>query len=132
MMGEEANQRFLEWRRRNERLTYQIGEDIKTLVHYASIHEAFSPNAWGNLFICESGNHPKIFKLLMQKKITPETFCLLDHLMEFTKSWDAKLKNDPIWDEHKGRLRGYREFVVHSANLQSVKESVKKILCEAS
>lgn len=130
MVGEEANQRFLEWRKRNERMTYQFGEDIKTLVRYSSIHEQFTPNAWGKLFIAENSNHPKVLKLLMQKKITPETFCILDHIMDFTKHWDAKLQNDPIWDEMRGRIRGYRMFAVHAANLQNLKESVRKILCE--
>jgi hypothetical protein len=132
MMGEEANQRFLVWRKRNERLSYQFGEDIKTLIHYASIHEDFTPQSWVKLFVCDGKNHPKIFKLLLQKRITPETFCLLDYLTEFTNTWDSKLKTDPVWTEYRKTIRGYRPFVVHAANLQNIKESVKKILCEST
>lgn len=132
MLGEEANQRYLEWRRRTERLTYQFGEDIKTLVRYASIHEQFTPDAWGKLFIVENGNHPKILKLLLQKKISPETFCILDHITGFTKSWNSKLQNDPIWDEMSGRIRGYTAFAIGAANLQTLRESVKKILCDST
>jgi hypothetical protein len=132
MIGEEANQRYLEWRRRNERLTYQFGEDIKTLVRYSSLHEKFTPNAWSRLFIVENGNHPKILKLLMQKKITPETFCILDQMLSFTESWNLKMENDPIWQEMSGRIRGYRTFVSNAANIQSLKESIRKILCEST
>jgi hypothetical protein len=132
MIGEEANQRYLEWRKRNERLTYQFGEDIKTLIRYASLHHDFTPNAWGSMFMAEKGNHPKILKLMMQKKICPETFCLLDHMMNFTDRWNSKLQNDPVWDEMQGRVRGYRMFVINSANIQNLRESVKKILCEST
>lgn len=132
MIGEEASQRYLEWRKRNERLTYQFGEDVKTLIRYASLHEKFTPDAWSRLFVVENSNHPKILKLLMQKKITPETFCILDHMLSFTESWNSKMQNDPIWEEMAGRIRGYRTFVAHAANVQTLKESIRKILCEST
>ena len=132
MLGEEANQRFLEWRKRNERLTYLFGEDIKTLIKYASIHDNFTPDAWSKLFICENKNHPKILRLLMQKKISPETFCILDQMLEFTNSWQSSLSGDPVWDEMRGRVIGYGGFLKHTANLQTLKESVRKILCEST
>jgi hypothetical protein len=130
MLGEESNQRFLEWRKRTERLTYQFGEDIKTLVKYASIHEDFTPNTWSKLFVCENNNHPKIMKLLMQKKITPETFCVLDKLLSFTKNWNSQLTGDPVWEEMRGRMIGYGGFLEHTINIQTLKETVRKILCE--
>ena len=132
MLGEEANQRFLEWRKRTERLTYQFGEDIKTLVTYASIHEDFTPNAWSKLFVCENNNHPKIMKLLMQKKITPETFCVLDKMLSFTNNWNSSLTGDPVWEEMRGRTIGYRGFLEHTINIQTLKETVRKILCEST
>lgn len=132
MLGEEANQRYLEWRKRNERMTYQFGEDIKTIIKYASIHQDFTPNAWGEMFVAEgSGNHPKIFKLLLQKKIVAETFCALDNMLHFTKSWDTKMAGDPVWDEMKMKLKGYNSFVLHFSNMDILKETVRRILSES-
>jgi hypothetical protein len=113
-------------------LTYQFGEDIKTLVTYASIHEDFTPNAWSKLFVCENNNHPKIMKLLMQKKITPETFCVLDKMLSFTNKWNSSLTGDPVWEEMRGRTIGYRGFLEHTINIQTLKETVRKILCEST
>ena len=133
MLGEEANQRYLEWRKRNERLSYQFGEDVKTIIKYASIHENFTPSAWGNMFVVsEKGNHPRILKLLMQKKIAPESFCVLDGMLNFTKSWDSKLQGDPVWEEMKARLNGYKSFVLHFSNMDNLKESVRRILSESA
>lgn len=133
MLGEEANQRFLEWRKRNERLTYQFGEDIKTIIKYASIHEDFTPSAWGRMFVVEkSGTHPRILKLLMQKKIVPETFCALDNMLHFTKSWDDRMMGDPVWEEMKARLKGYGSFVLHFSNMDNLRETVRTILSEST
>ena len=109
-----------------------FGEDIKTLVTYASIHEDFTPNAWSKLFVCENNNHPKIMKLLMQKKITPETFCVLDKMLSFTNNWNSSLTGDPVWEEMRGRTIGYRGFLEHTINIQTLKETVRKILCEST
>jgi hypothetical protein len=103
-------------------LTGRTGEDIKTLVKYASIHEDFTPNTWSKLFVCENNNHPKIMKLLMQKKITPETFCVLDKLLSFTKNWNSQLTGDPVWEEMRGRMIGYRGFLEHTINIQTLKD----------
>lgn len=133
MLGEEANQRFLEWRKRNERLSYQFGEDVKTIIKYATIHEDFTPDAWGNMFIVqEKGNHPRILKLLMQRKICTETFCALDNMLNFTKSWDLKMQGDPVWEELKMRIKGYNSFVLHFSNMDGLRQTVRRILSESA
>jgi len=53
-------------------------------------------------------------------------------MLNFTKSWDSKLQGDPVWEEMKARLNGYKSFVLHFSNMDNLKESVRRILSESA
>jgi hypothetical protein len=101
MVSEEAEHTYAEWKKTQESLTYVFEQDIRTLND--------TSDNFNSLFDLSDG-HPKILKLLMQKKIKLETIVILDILLNFTTVFDKHL-DDIIWEEHGKLIKKYKVFL---------------------
>ena len=51
------------------------------------------------LFQCDDGNHPKLIKAYLGKKIRLETLVILEKLLHYKKTFDKKIIETFIWPE---------------------------------
>jgi len=66
--------------------------------------------SFDEIFITKSMNHPYILKLSLSKRISLETFAVLDMILNFIPEIDKYLK-DPIWKDHKKLVMNYKPFL---------------------
>lgn len=109
---DKSDKAFADWERRMQSLTYIFKEEI------GQLSDDFDAN-----FIPEEGGHPPLFRLLLRKKVCIETVVILDMILNFTKLWDRKMKNDPVWKQHSIRIRKYKPFL--TIELPKFKQMVK-------
>ena len=76
------------------------------------------------MFTPVDGSYAPIFKYLMEKRISPETFVVLDDILHFTKNWNTA--GDPIWEEIGIPILRYAPFL----HLESRRDELKKIIAE--
>ena len=50
-------------------------------------------------FIPPNGQHPRVLRLLIQRKISHQTAVVLDHFLGFTKNWDKEITEKVVWPE---------------------------------
>jgi hypothetical protein len=121
MFSEEAEDLHRQRMRRVQALTNTIKTDIKKLWDKAGEN----PERFSGLFSPkERGTYAPIFEAVIQKKISPETFLVLNDILNFTNTWSVA--NDPIWEEIGMPLMRYTPFL----KLESRRNELKRIIAE--
>jgi hypothetical protein len=105
MLGEDAEAEHLSRLRRVQALQYQVKTEMNTL--WERCKE--DPECFNKLFLHQDGTHPGIFRAVMEKKISAETFLVLDSILGFTKRW--RMDGDPIWEEVGIPILRYAPFL---------------------
>jgi hypothetical protein len=109
-----GNTNYQSWQKRVQSLTYIFREEIQG---------SFSRSNFDSMFKIEENRHPPIVKLYLSKKISIETFLILDKILGFSSQFNKKL-SDPIWELISFKLKKYNPFL----NIDTFK--FKKILKE--
>jgi hypothetical protein len=97
---------YKEWCKRNESIEYNFEQDVETICN----HLENNNQKFDDLFSCE-GTHPEIFKLLMRKQINPETYVILDFILQFNKQFDRKLSEDAAYSNMSLKFKKYKSFL---------------------
>jgi len=80
LLGNEANETYLEWKKKIDSLTYNFKSELRHLSDY-----------YKDNFIVKAGQHPHIMTLYNQKQISLETFTILAHVAKVFDYWDEKI-----------------------------------------
>ena len=95
----EANEVYAEWQIRMQKLGYTFKQDIQTL--YAD----------GDPFEVIDGQHPKVLKLYLGKKISLESIAILAKIGIIDNIDYSSLSNDFIWNDFVHLVKKYKPFV---------------------
>ena len=95
----EANEVYAEWQIRMQKLGYTFKQDIQTL--YAD----------GDPFEVIDGQHPKVLKLYLGKKISLESIAILAKIGIIDNTDYSSLSNDFIWNDFAHLVKKYKPFV---------------------
>ena len=113
----EGEENYKIWQKRNQRLTYEIEQDIIRI-----LEQAENPD---ELVLVPSGGYPPLLLGAMQNKISIESLVILNSIMNFFPMWSKKISDDIIWPTYQRKCLRYEPF------LQYDKEKFKTILKES-
>ena len=99
-MIREGDERYSEWKKRNQSLSYIFKEETETL---------FENKKVGEVFDCSKG-HPPVLKKFLSGKISLETLVIYDRIFLFGKNFDKKL-TDPVWETVSKKMKKYSPFL---------------------
>lgn len=111
MIGDKGESVHHEWKKVHQSLLYTFQQDINIL------DEDFDSN-----LLSKDGQHPKLIKAYLSKKICPETLIMINEVTGVFNYWDKKLVDKVLWPDIKKRCTKYRPF------LSVDKNKVKTIL----
>jgi hypothetical protein len=95
----EANEVYAEWQTRMQKLGYTFKQDIQTL--YAD----------GDPFEVINGQHPRVLKMYLGKKISLESIAILAKIGIIDNTNYSSLSNDFIWNDFAHLVKKYKPFV---------------------
>jgi hypothetical protein len=95
----EANEVYAEWQTRMQKLGYTFKQDIQTL--YAD----------GDPFEVINGQHPRVLKMYLGKKISLESIAILAKIGIIDNTDYSSLSNDFIWNDFVHLVKKYKPFV---------------------
>jgi hypothetical protein len=98
--SEDCEQTYLDWKKRQQALTYTISNDI------IKLNDKFNEN-----FIVRKNEHPLLLRLFSSGVISTETFCILVDISKCYSHWNKSLDGDIIWKEISLLLRKYTPFI---------------------
>ena len=79
-------------------------------------------------FRIHSGQHPRVLRLLIQKKIHIQTAIVLDTILSFSKVWDKEITEKVVWPKIAHTLAKLKPFV--NFNFTEAKLIVKEIFVD--
>lgn len=99
-MIREGDERYAEWKKRNQSLSYIFKEETQTLFENKKVDEIFD---------CSKG-HPPVLKKFLSGNISLETLVIYDRIFLFGKNFDKKL-TDPVWETVSKKIKKYSPFL---------------------
>ena len=100
-MIREGEDRYTEWKKRNQSLSYVFKEEIESI---------FADNNFDSMFSMDGSRHPQILKEYLRNNISIETMVILDNILGFRNEFDKKLQ-DPVWQTVSMRMKKYSPFL---------------------
>jgi hypothetical protein len=95
------------WKERTSNILEVYNKDIKTIAHASS-------GSWRDCIIQSEDDYPLLFKLVMSRKIAPETYSLLDDLFQHTSKAYKGMDTDLMFLGLNLKYRKYRSFLTPS------------------
>jgi hypothetical protein len=103
LFGEESEQVYMDWLKRQESLTYVFSNDIKKLL------TNFDDN-----IIIRDGQHPPLLKMFLRKQISIETLIILNDIFNFFPHWNKKIEDTIIWPSIYNKCLKYKPFIQYN------------------
>ena len=120
-IGEFDQQNWNEHKRITQSLEYIFINDVEKLL---TLEPEFDI-----IFNCDNGNHPKLLKAYLGKKICLETLVIFEKLLHYRKQFDREITETFIWPNISRLIVKYEPFVeadVGKCKLM-LKEKVKEL-----
>jgi hypothetical protein len=115
-MIKDGEGRYIEWKKRNQSLSYVFKEETESL---------FSDGNFDSMFAMDGTRHPQILKEYLRKNISIETLVILDKILGFRENFDSHLK-DPVWETVSMRIKKYSPFL--NIDVQRYKQILKQVV----
>lgn len=102
MIRTDGEDHYQDWKRRIESLHYTFSEDVDFLLSEVDeFDQLFKLN----------GTHPPLFKFLLGKKISMETFVIINQILDFIPRFDEIINEQLIWKDMKRTVLKYAPFI---------------------
>lgn len=92
------------WKERVENLFETYKKDISTI----AVKSNFS---WKNCLMQKDGDYPLLFKLVMSKEISPESYSLMNDLFSHINKTYRDISSDTIFIHMNRKYKKYRSFL---------------------
>jgi hypothetical protein len=121
--GPESDFVYQQWKARRQSLHYRLMHEFRRLV---------DRNGLGNLFQSEPGQHPIVlverlkWRAGTNDSISPETFVLMNAVLDFFPLLDGNLFEDFAWIRMRSLAEKYRPFVVPLAKTEQLEQYIKE------
>lgn len=107
-----AEGNYLQWKKRIESLSYVFESELNDIKSLLEKHDT----TFDSLFKTKDGEHPVLFRLLLQKMICIETYIIMDLILGFTKNWKSSIDDKYIYPEVQYKCDRYNEFMNFEVN----------------
>lgn len=108
----EAKDRYLDWKKRIESLTYLFDKEISVINNFCSNKGI----EFEHIFVSEKNQHPYIIKLFLRKDISIETLVILECMFNYSKQLDEVLATDLVWPDISRLIKKYKPFLEVNLN----------------
>ena len=98
---------YLDYKKRKESFGYHFRNDL------VCISDAINADniRFDDVFNVYNGQHPRVLRLLLQKKLHIQTFVALNELLSFSKNWDKEIKENVVWPKISSTIAKLKPFV---------------------
>lgn len=117
----EAKQRYVQWKKRMESITYTFEKELDKLIFEAEKKNvAFQDMFKGN------GQHPEIVRKYLGGEVSVETLVIFNRLNNFAEVLDKELSDDIVWPDVSRIIKKYTPFL--NINKEKYDELIRRRL----
>ena len=86
---------YLDYKKRKESFAYHFKQECGVIFSdFSSRGLSFDDG-----FSVPNGQHPRMLRLLIPRKVSYQTAVVLNHFLHFTKNWDKEITEKVVWPE---------------------------------
>ena len=111
LLANDGRDVYLDYKKRKEAFAYYFKQDCGTIVSDFTRRNIL----FNDGFSVPDGQHPRVLRLLIQRKISYQTAVVLDHFLGFTKNWDKEITEKVVWPEISLKVSRVKPFVNFNA-----------------
>ena len=124
VLNNEGTENYTRYRKYKEAFGYHFRNDCVSILHDFSRRGI----SFNDGFRIINGQHPRVLRLLIQKKIHIQTAIVLDTILSFSKVWDKEITEKVVWPKIAHTLTKLKPFV--NFNFTEAKLIVKEIFVD--
>ena len=94
---------YIQWASRIQSVEYVFSNDVEKLLTNVTDFDI--------IFNSDKGNHPKLIKAYLGKKISLETLVIFEKLLDFRKTFNKEITDQIIWPKVNMLIEKYEPFV---------------------
>jgi len=114
-----SNENYLDRQKRIDGITYYFKLDMEQLMRK-------SQGDFNKIFKITRGQHPILLKTYMAKRVTLETLCVLQDMLNYIRDFDKHITDTIIWPQLKTKILKYKPFINY--NQTKLKLTLKELL----
>ena len=111
LLANDGRDVYLDYKKRKEAFAYHFKQECGAI----AIDLGRRNISFNDGFIPPDGQHPRVLRLLIQRKISYQTAVVLDHFLGFTKNWDKEITEKVVWPEISLKVSRVKPFVNFNA-----------------
>ena len=111
LLSNDGKDVYLDYKKRKEAFAYHFKQDCGNIASDFSRRNI----SFDDGFIPIRGQHPRVLRLLIQRKISYQTTIVLNHYLGFTKNWDKEITEKIVWPEISLKVTRLKPFINFNA-----------------
>ena len=110
ILDNEGSQNYAKYRKYKESLDYHFRNDC------SNIRNDFSNRSisFDDGLLVHNGQHPRLLRLLIQRKIYIQTAVILNSILSFSKAWDKDIEEKVVWPKISHRIKKLKPFILYN------------------
>ena len=124
LINNEGAENYTKYKRYKDAFDYHFRNDCVSILHDFSRRGI----SFNDGFRIINGQHPRVLRLLIQKKIHIQTAIVLDSILSFSKVWNKEISEKVVWPKIAHTIAKLKPFV--NFNFTEAKLIVKEIFVD--
>lgn len=105
LLEKEADRRYKDWKNKKQKLSYLFETEVSTLLKTFKID---------TILKVDNGQHPRLLKSFMSKKVSLETLCIMDSIIGFSKDWERLISEKVVYPDIHILINKYKGFLTYN------------------
>ena len=125
LLQNDGRETYLNYKKVKDNFNYHFRNDFVNIINdFSSKRISFDDG-----FVCNSGQHPRLLRLLIQRRASFQTIIVLDQVLSFIKNWNKQIKERVVWSKIAHTITKLKPFVNY--NMTECKLIMKEIIVNA-
>lgn len=121
LVRNDGSEEYTRWKKYQDGYRYHFRNDC-VLVSDDFISNSLS---FDNGLGVVGGQHPRLLRLYLRKKITIQTLYIMDKIINFSRKWDNQIEEKIVWPGVSKKMKKMQPFVQY--NLVEMRDVMKEV-----
>ncbi len=111
LLQNDGRETYLNYKKIKDNFKYHFRNEFTNIVNDFSTKRI----SFDDGFLCRDGQHPRLLRLLIQRRASFQTIIVLDQVLSFIKNWNIQIKERVVWPKIAHTITKLKPFINYNA-----------------